>query len=65
MTTAKMRIISKYPLWTLLEYLDYVDRCLLSKTDIMAFLTWLPLFTTDQDFDKMESLPIPKPLYEK
>jgi hypothetical protein len=60
MTQTKLRYITKYPLWLLLEYIDYVDRCVLTKEMPFGFYDWMPLFTSDKDSEKVNSLPIPK-----
>ncbi len=60
MKADKMKLITKYPLWLLLEYIDYVDRVLLVKDKPLGFLDWAEVFMEPTEYKKINALPIPK-----
>lgn len=62
MKANKLKVITRYPLWLLIEYIDYTDRVILDKEMPLGFLTWAEIFTSVKDFEKIQSLPIPKEL---
>ena len=60
MKANKLKLITKFPLWLLIEYIDYTDRTILKKEMPFGFLVWAEIFTNTKDFEKIQNLPIPK-----
>jgi len=60
MKANKLNLITKFPLWLLIEYIDYTDRTFLKKEMPLGFLEWAEIFTSPKEFEKIQNLPTPK-----